>query len=236
MNRKQLFYLLVAFLCGLVLSQLVGAQEITGATVAPVNRQSVYEITGVETADWGVVSPADGCDYNVDSQTLKIFVTPYKKGTVWLNAAVTVEGKPKLVTYSFDVIDADRDDDQDDKQDDDKDDRPPILTLEQWVEANKPKSLTSNQMATMAAIFRSASNNIDRGLYATDQQLFNSIRVSMTSYFAKSPDAKTFLDGVSERMDGQPLKELSASCKTVADVLQSQNADRKIQNERRGVR
>lgn len=219
MNNKQISTLILAFVAGCLLCRFVSAQEIAGPSVVTMGRQAVFSLEGVESADWGIT--ATGCDMNVDSNTLRVFVTPYAKSVVTLNAAVLIDGKPKLVSYQFDVVstDYDKDQDKDNDKDVDPDPDPPPMTLSEWVAANKPGSLNASQLSTLAKAFSTTANNIDRGALRTEQGAYNSIRTTTTPYFGNKDDVKSFLAEISKRTEGQGIKELSESYKTVADAL-----------------
>jgi len=223
MNSKQICILVFTFIAGCLLCRFVTAQEITGPSVATIGRQAVFDITGVDSADWGIT--ATGCDMNVDSNTLRVYVTPYAKSVATLNAAVSIDGKPKLVSYQFDVVSTDYD-----KDDGDKDKDPPPMTLAEWVAANKPESLTAAQLATLAKAFSLTATNIDRGAIRTEQGAFNSIRTTTTPYFGNKDDVKSFLAEITKRTEGQRIKELSESYKTVADALANQASDLRPQD------
>ena len=229
MNSKQISILVFAFIAGCLLCRFVSAQEITGPSVVTMGRQAVFSLEGVDSADWGIT--ATGCDMNVDSNTLRVYVTPYAKSVVTLNAAVSIEGKPKLVSYQFDVVSTDYDKDDGDKDEDKTPEPdPPPMTLSEWVAANKPGSLNASQLATLAKAFSSTATNIDRGAIRTEQGAFNSIRTTITPYFGNKEDVKAFLAEISKRTEGQGIKELSESYKTVADALGGQASDLRPQD------
>lgn len=229
MNSKQICILVFTFIVGCLLCRFVSAQEITGPSVATIGRQAVFDITGVDSADWGIT--ATGCDMNVDSNTLRVYVTPYAKSVVTINAAVSIDGKPKLVSYQFDVVSTDYDKDDGDKDETpDPEPEPKPLTLGEWVAANKPESLTAAQLATLAKAFSLTATNINRGAIRTEQGAFNSIRTTTTPYFGNKDDVKEFLAEISKRTEGNGIKELSESYKTVADALANQASDLRPQD------
>lgn len=222
MTKKQIFILTMAFLFGLVLSRMVSAQEISGPATVPVNRLSTFEITGVEQADWGLVSASDGCDLSVDSGTLKVYVVPYKPGTVFLHAAVIVDGKPVLSRFSFEAV-GDVQPDPDPGPEPKPDPKPEPVTLTDYVKSNWPKSLSAQQVQILGKAFSSTAQNLDAKRIRTIDSAYNSVRMTTTQYFKGREDVTKFLAGITERTKGQDTVQLSASYKEIAEALSAIN-------------
>jgi hypothetical protein len=215
MTKQQYCILIVVFFLGMFAARLVDAQEISGPTIATSGRMATFDVTGVEAADWWV---SQGCDMSVDSNTLRVYVTPYRSGLVTLNAAVIVDGSPRLLHWKFQVTGIDYD--KDGTPSPNPNPQPQPATFEEWVRQNVPVSLSATQRTTLAIAFASTASNIDSGAIRTLDNAFNAIRSTTTPYFGGNEDVVKFLGGISEKTKDQGLQEFLESCKIISVILQ----------------
>jgi hypothetical protein len=103
--------------------------------------------------------------------------------------------KPKLLSFSFSVVDGDVKPDPGPEPGPDPNPipNPEPQTLEDFVRANSPKNLKESQNTLLISAFETTGKNLAENRIRTADAAVNSIRISTSPYFRNQPEVRSIL-------------------------------------------
>lgn len=209
MSKKQIFTLILAFLIGLGLANLVAAQtRIEGPDQTRTGTLSIFEILPGQIADWTITPTAGTRDtFQVDSAGDKLYFASPNAGTYHLACAIVVDGKPQLLTHAF--VNQGGEDNNPSPDPTPSPTPEPERPLAAWINAELPKLVESSNLQheqqLVAQCFRETVQKIDADTIKTAQNARTQLQLGLTMSLALTSETaieqwQPFLTELSRKM------------------------------------